>query len=89
MRKEEDFLGRTAEMGQAFNSFLHIGQCCYACQGMMEYLIPARFKPKDVKRYLVSFDWVRRAGYAHACAEIAVSQQCAAKHLSEGQSSKH
>ena len=46
MRRDQRFLGRTSEVGQAFNANnLKAHQCCYPCQGMMGYITPAAFKP--------------------------------------------
>ena len=46
MRKDHRFLGRTSEVGQAFDgNHLKAHQCCYICQGIMGYLTPAQFKP--------------------------------------------
>ncbi|KAI9778953.1 MAG: hypothetical protein M1839_007764 [Geoglossum umbratile] len=41
-----DFLGRTTEVGQAFDKTMQPQQCCYACKGMMGYRIPAEFFPR-------------------------------------------
>ena len=39
MRKDSRFLGRTYEVGQAFDgSHLKAHQCCYICQGIMGYV---------------------------------------------------
>jgi hypothetical protein len=38
-----DFLGRTTEVGQAFDKTMRSQQCCYACKGMMGYRVPAGF----------------------------------------------
>lgn len=85
-RSHPDFLGRTTEVGQAFSKDLHLQQCCFVCQGMMGYQVAAaaKWKKKQVASYQCHFDWLKRAGYAHSCAEIAVSQLCAGNHLSEG-----
>lgn len=35
MRENSAFLGRSLEIGQAFDGKLRPKQCCYACKGMM------------------------------------------------------
>lgn len=78
MRENPAFLGRSLEIGQAFDGKLRSKQCCYACKGMMGYLVTANsFKEKDVEKYLCHFNWVKRGGYAISCAEIAARAQCA------------
>jgi hypothetical protein len=87
MRKpHHDFLGRTTEQGQAFNAEMKPSQCCYVCQGMMGYKVGKEFSNDDVKSYLTHFRWEMRKGYAHSCAEICVSLQCAAHWEQEGKS---
>src|SRR5437762_2678915 len=71
-----DFLGRKTETGQAFYKTMKFQQCCYACQGMMGYKVPAQFKQKHVKSYLCHLNWEKRAGNAHPCTEIEVGLQC-------------
>jgi hypothetical protein len=85
MREEEEFLGRTTESGQAFNSkTLTLNRCCYACQGMMGYLVVKRFNSAQIRKYHEKWDWVQRGDYAHSCAEITVSQQCSEYHMKDG-----
>jgi hypothetical protein len=84
-----DFLGRKTESGQVFNKAMKAQQCCYACQGMMGYRIPAKFKHKSIESYLCHLDWVKRSGYAHSCAEIEVSLQCSKNWLESGRDTKH
>ncbi|KAI9776168.1 MAG: hypothetical protein M1839_000584 [Geoglossum umbratile] len=84
-----DFLGRKTEVGQPFDKNMKSQQCCYACQGMMGYEIPAEFKPKAVKSYLCHLDWSKREGYAHSCAEIEVSLQCSKNWMENGEDMKH
>ncbi|KAI9776304.1 MAG: hypothetical protein M1839_000465 [Geoglossum umbratile] len=79
-----DFLGRTAETGQAFNRAMEPAQCCYFCQGMMGYRVPAKFIEKDVRSYICYVDWRLRNGYAHSCAEIEVSLQCCQNWVGKG-----
>jgi hypothetical protein len=83
-----DFLGRQNEYGQAFNGTMKVLQCCYACQGMMGYKIPASFSDEDVEKTLLHFDWIKRHGYAHSCAEISVCLQCASEYEREGRDIK-
>jgi hypothetical protein len=83
-----DFLGRKSETGQAFDKRLKVQQCCYVCHGMMGYHIPKRFKDREVRSYLCHHNWAMRAGYAHSCAEIVVSLQCAQNWMSNGKSPK-
>lgn len=47
MRKGSSrFLGRTSEVGQAFDgNHLKAHQCCYLYQGVMGYVTPPEFKP--------------------------------------------
>lgn len=69
------FLGRQTEVCQAFDADLKTKQCCYLCQGMMGYIIPATFKPKDVKSYLCHLQWQIRDRYVYSCAEIDATMQ--------------
>ncbi|KAK2757991.1 hypothetical protein FQN54_004397 [Arachnomyces sp. PD_36] len=77
MREHPSFLGRTTEHGQAFTGSGQSSKCCYLCRGMMGYQNYAKTRANDVKTYLCRFSWDARDGYAHSCAEIAVSFQCA------------
>ncbi|KAH6665730.1 hypothetical protein B0J14DRAFT_679062 [Halenospora varia] len=73
MRDQPEFLGRTTETGQAFLHTLQVRQCCYACKGMMGYMVPMIItKERDINTYLLTFDWVKRDGFVHACAETAI-----------------
>ena len=84
-----DFLGRKTEIGQPFDKTMKSQQCCYVCQGMMGYRIPAKFKQKAIKGYLCHLQWHLRDGYAHSCAEIEVSLQCSINWLENGRDVKH
>lgn len=89
MRLHRAFLGRTLEDGQAFTSSGQAAQCCYLCRGMMGYRVHMKIKNRDVKAYLHRFDWAARQGYAHSCAEIAVSFQCAIEWTNTGHDANH
>lgn len=78
MRGNPHFLGRMNETGQAIDgSNFKPHPCCYACKGMMGYIIPGKFKPSREKSYLRHFNWDMRGDYAHSCAEFDASLQCA------------
>ena len=79
-----DFLGRTTETGQAFNRAMEPAQCCYFCQGMMGYRVPAKFTEEDISHYICYVDWRLRNGYAHSCAEVEVSLQCSQNWVENG-----
>ncbi|KAI9853818.1 MAG: hypothetical protein M1813_001798 [Trichoglossum hirsutum] len=83
-----DFLGRKSETGQAFDKRFCVQQCCYACQGMMGYHVPADFSLERKKDYLCYFDWDKRHGNTLACAEIETSLQCSSDWQSRGESPK-
>ncbi|KAH0559656.1 hypothetical protein GP486_003828 [Trichoglossum hirsutum] len=89
MRKESAFLGRTTETGQAFDKSMNPRQCCYVCQGMMGYRTPAVFEQQEIKTNLCQFDWDRRRGYAHSCAEIDVSLQCSINWEQNSKGARH
>jgi len=79
-----DFLGRTTETGQAFDRGMEPMQCCYFCQGMMGYRVPAKFTEEDVRNYICYMDWRLRGSYAHSCAEVEVSLQCSQNWIANG-----
>ncbi|KAK2739902.1 hypothetical protein FQN55_009075 [Onygenales sp. PD_40] len=89
MRSNPAFLGRLSEKGQAFANSGGARQCCFLCQGMMGYRTFKKFKPSDIKSYLRQFKWADRGDYAHSCAEIAVSHQCAASWEAAGFGQNH
>jgi len=78
MRGSPLFMGHTREIGQAFDGEFNLQQSCYFCQGMTGW-VPVKTTWTDEERRinLVSSDWKNRGQYAHACAEIMTSQQCA------------
>lgn len=83
------FLGRTTELGQAFDNTGKACQCCYVCQGMMGYQVATTFKEKQIKDYLCHFQWELRDGYSHSCAEIKTSLQCSINWLEHGKTANH
>ncbi|KAI9784830.1 MAG: hypothetical protein M1839_001560 [Geoglossum umbratile] len=78
------FLGRVTEVGQPFDNAMEAQQCCYACQGIMDYRVPAEFPQDDVVENVRDFCWRNRAGYPHACAEIEASLQCSNHWMKNG-----
>ncbi|KAI9776290.1 MAG: hypothetical protein M1839_000449 [Geoglossum umbratile] len=84
-----DFLGRSTEIGQAFDKGMEPMQCCYFCQGMMGYRVAAKFTEKDVRNYICYMGWKLRGGYAHSCAEVEVSLQCSQNWIGNGKPGNH
>jgi hypothetical protein len=84
MPHRDHFLGRSTEVGQAFDKHLHFSQCCYACQGMMGYVMAKTVNLRQRRKYFAHFDWEMRKDYAHSCAEIAVSYKCSQEHVRAG-----
>lgn len=70
MRDDSSFLGGTHEMGLAVRTpEWSTNQPCYLCQGMMGYEVVKQWKGKEVKKYLLQFNWELRGDYPHSCAE--------------------
>ena len=86
MPKDSQFLGRNGEIGQAFEmtTKLELKQCCYGCQGMMGWQVVRSYNAKERKKYVLQWDWEKRTGFSHSCAEAMVSQQCAAANVQKG-----
>ncbi|KAI9868510.1 MAG: hypothetical protein M1813_005954 [Trichoglossum hirsutum] len=84
-----DFLGRTTEVGQAFDKTMRSQQCCYACKGMMGYRVPAGFSQDAVMTNLRDFCWKSMGNYTHACAEAEVSLQCSMHWVENGRGVKY
>jgi len=85
MRGSPLFLGHTREIGQAFDGEFNFQQSCYFCQGMTGWdSVKTDWPDEEKRRALVSSDWRNRGPYAHACAEIMTSQQCAQSQVSRG-----
>ena len=83
MRASPLFLGHTREIGQAFDGEFNMQQGCYFCQGMTGWVsVKTAWTEEEKRTQLVSSDWKNRGQFAHACAEIMTSQQCAQNQVS-------
>ncbi|KAI9779313.1 MAG: Actin-like protein 10 [Geoglossum umbratile] len=78
------FLGRTTEIGQAFDKSMRPVKCCYFCQGMMGHRVPHLFKKIDIKKYMCYMRWDLPKNNSHGCAEVDASFQCSVNWVGKG-----
>jgi hypothetical protein len=73
----EGFTGRTMCKSLSYDRSLTMQPNCYRCQCLHRFQEMQRFPAAVLKQHMVGYDWGRKKGRPHACAEAMAAYECA------------